>query len=93
METRIKNIVNSKYLDTDIDTICIFFRNNINAVVEEFEVPNQYKYMVIVSAVEGEVPNWIEIVNPIELKRLDKEKWVLPKVEGIDFTNEVKKIL
>lgn len=94
MELKENEVVKSKHLDTDIDTICIFFNDINDAVVDEFEVPEKYLYSVIVCRAGNiHIPNWIEIVNPKELKNYSKDEWILPEVEGINFKDYVEEII
>ena len=71
------NIIFSKYLDTDIDSVCVHFaRNNEATLVGEYELPDSYKYIVFVGARKDETfPDFIEVANYNELKKvIDKDK-------------------
>lgn len=78
------NIIFSKYLDTDIDSVCVYFlRSNESAFVDEYDIPEEYKYIVFVGVRENETfPDYIEIANYKELKEIiNKDKNCLPDIQ------------
>lgn len=84
MAIKLRNIVQDKYMESDIDSLCFHFDVKYkHSYVDEFEVPEKYKYSVTCAQDESaEHPVWIEIVNPQELSRIDSPP--LPDIGMID---------
>ena len=66
MEKKLTDVLWGKHWDTDIDTLTIFLDDtNEQSVVNEFEVSEDEKYMILYSETEDKkILNWIEIINP-----------------------------
>jgi hypothetical protein len=86
MEKELKNVVWDKYMDSDIDSILLFFEDHTdNSVCGEFEVPEGEMHMVFYSErKDNGVWNWVEIVNPQEVAKQKNVTLpdILVKVEG-----------
>jgi hypothetical protein len=86
MEKELKNVVWEKYMDSDIDSVVLFFEARTdNSVVGEFDVPDEEMHMVFYSQrKDNGMWNWVEIVNPQEVAK--QKNVTLPnisvKVEG-----------
>lgn len=84
------NIGLGKYMDTDIDEYTIFFSHNTeSSLVDEYEIPKEYKYIVTTGTQKGKTfPDWISIANPEGLKKIiEKDNKCLPEIR-FDFKNE-----
>lgn len=89
----IKRITEEKYMDTDIDSLVLHFDDTKEeSVVKEFDIPDEYKYMVFISEKKkSKRMNWIEIVNPSEILSLNNP--VLPDLEKINYNKKDYELL
>ncbi|MGC4018936.1 MAG: hypothetical protein QM793_06735 [Muricomes sp.] len=66
MVKELKSVTWDKYMDSDIDSMTLFFDEHTdNSKVGEFEVPEEESHLVFYSESKGAgLWNWIMIVNP-----------------------------
>ena len=80
MEEKLKSVTWGKYLDTDIDSVTLFWDNGkFRSFVGEFDVPWEELHSVYYSRSEdGKIEKWIEIVNPQDV--VEHEDATLPDI-------------
>ena len=98
-----ENITVEDYLNTDIESLCLrFVYSNESALVDEYEVPDSYKYNVFTYTREGEtVPDFIEIANYEWMKNvIYEDEKCLPDIrfnfedeKGITLIDFIKKYI
>ena len=102
VELKDENIIFSKYLDTDIDSICIHFsRSKEGFLINEYVLPESYKYIAFVGTRKKEkVVDFIEVANLEGLKKvIEIDNKCLPdlmfefKHERITLINFFKKYI
>lgn len=70
MERNLISATWDKYMGTEIDSVTLFFADNYKkSLVDEFEVPDDEKYLFYYAMDEDGSWNWLEIVNPAELAK------------------------
>jgi len=69
MERELKSVTWDKYMDSDIDSVTLFFEDCANdSLFGEFETREDEKHLVVYSKRKNdEVLNWIQVVNPQEV--------------------------
>lgn len=90
MGIKIKDFTFDNYLDTDMKTLCLYLNDTKNiSYVEEIEVPENEKYMMFVSKQKNKKnPDWIEIINPIEIVNKDLKIKEVTDVDKFDMEHK-----
>ena len=88
MALKVIGVVEDKYMGTEIDSLYIHFDDTkTECLVDEFDVPLEYDYMVYYTTKVGHtMPSWVEIVDPAEVIRLDNPP--LPDWGPIQYNGE-----